>query len=359
MAIERQVKAYRPERLTRARKNSRGGFTLIELIIALVILVIVLGMAYQILSNTLKTERWVERQSLPEKVGQAIINHIRKYIEGAVYMNLGTDRVFQVIDGGTGDSARDEIQLFTTQEPTPLEDEIAAAGGADPNSLRTITAVSFYVKENSQGQGLLTLFRRESAPGEVDPFLGGSGINFEVYDKVKSINITCFDPAEDLGIPGAMPWLESWDSAQRLQLEAEEAEAAEAANQGLPTVSNPTGTADATGAVATDEEEESVLPPAAIPTAIRIEVTIFVGDEQGLFREPDGSVSPPRTYAAIIPILAAQRIPLDVTTAGEGTDGSEVGGDATDAGRGSKAASGGTSGGGGRPTPSVKATPSR
>ncbi len=346
------------------RDRSTAGFTLIELIIALVILVIVLGMAYQILSNTLMTERWIERQSLPEKAGQAIINHLRKYVEGAVYKNLGTDRVFQVIDGGTGDSARDEIQLFSTQEPTPLEDENGAAGGEDPTALRTITAVSFYAKENSQG--LLTLFRRESPPGEVDPFLGGSGVSFEVYDKVKSINILCFDPGEDLAVPGAMPWLESWDAAQRLQIEAEEAEAAAVASEGIPSVSNPTGTTAArttaggatgttaaTGAVATGEEEETLLPPAAIPTAVRIEVTIYAGDERGLFKDQDGSISPPKTYAAIIPILAAQRIPLEVTTAGEETAGGEEGGDASKT-RGNTPTSNTSGGGGARPKPSVK-----
>ncbi len=283
------------------RRSPPGGFTLIELIVTLGILVIVLGMAYRILDNCLRTERYIERVTLPEKIGQAIISLLRRDLEGAVYRNLGTDRVFQVIDNGGGEIARDEIQLYTTVEPTPLEDlesQRFDSGGFNELNQRTITAVSYYLKENQHG--VYTLFRRESFGEEIDPFEGGRGFSYEIYDKVKSFSVLCFD-AEEYEMGAGMPWVESWESSQRILLAQEAEEAAMAAQAGIPMVGRDQSAED---------YGESLLPPAAIPTAVFVEVSIFVGDERGLFKDQSGRVLPPKTYSAVIPLLAAQRIPL-------------------------------------------------
>jgi prepilin-type N-terminal cleavage/methylation domain-containing protein len=306
----------RASREGRPGLESRRGFTLIELIVTLAILVIVLGMAYQILENCLRTERWVERASRPEEIGQAIISLIRKDLEGTVYRNIGSDRVFQVIDGGSGPAARDELQLYTTQEPTPPE-EMGDGGVADETlNHRTITAVTYYLKENSQG--LYTLFRRENVGTETDPFLGGGGINREIYDKVKSLSFLCFDATAQDQLGGQM-WVESWDSAQQILLASQDEEAQAAQQGGIPKISGsgktatprpgatPTSAPADSGAV---EGMTTLLPPAAIPTAVRIEITIYTGDERGLYRNADGTPMAPQLFTAIVPILTAQRIPL-------------------------------------------------
>jgi hypothetical protein len=58
------------------------------------------------------------------------------------------------------------------------------------------------------------------------------------------------------------------------------------------------------------QETPTTLPPAAIPTAVYVEIAIQVGDEKGLLKDRRGNFLPPKVYSAVVPILTAQRIPL-------------------------------------------------
>jgi len=336
---------------TRDRRPARSGaFTLIELIVALVILVIVLGMAYRILENSLRTEQWIEKENLPEKVGQGIMTLIRRDLEGTIHQDLGTDQVFEVIDGGSGEQARDEIHFYTTVEKTPLEDP--AGRSLDPQEdERSITAVSYFLKENQKG--LFTLFRREASASEADPFQGANGINYEIYDKVKSLSILCFDSQIDREAV-EIPWLEVWDSRQRIQLAQEDVTAQEeAAATGIPRVSpkagasTPTAATTAAAAKSLDGSaegsptEEQVLPPAAIPMAVRVEVTICAGDERGLFKDKSGNPII-RTFSTLVPLLSAVRIPLTLEEDATSLDG--TGETSTVGGIGGPGGTGGTKG---------------
>ncbi len=309
------------------RKRGACGFTLIELIVTLTILVIVLGMAYKILENTLKTEQWVEKTNLPEKVGQGILAEVRKDLEGAIFLRLGTDQVFEVIDNGDGELGRDEIRCFTTREPVQNLEAETGQAHFDPANIRTITAVSYYLKENRNG--LYTLFRRESTPNGVgDPFQGGTGVSTEIYDKVKSLNIWCFDAqAYEQGID---PWLPFWDSRQRFQDIATQQANLAAQPAGLPRVAGlgqgaqgqgpnrsatPGGAAGAAGAAGANlSDTGETLPPVPIPSAVRVEIAIYAGDEKGIYKETDGRPMNAKVYSALIPILAAQQMALSQET---------------------------------------------
>jgi hypothetical protein len=152
---------------------------------------------------------------------------------------------------------------------------------------------------------------------------------------VKSLSFQCFDASQyDTGLP----WMESWDSRQRVSLAAQYEEAQEAGETGITRVTGGTGgagsqTALAAAAGETELDLQAALPPAAIPSAVRVEVVIYAGDEHGTYKDKDGNLMAPRTYSAVIPLLAAQRIPLQIeegmlddgtgtgTGAGGGADG--------------------------------------
>ena len=304
----------------------RRGFTLIELIIALAILMIVLGMTYKILDNCLRTEAWIDQDARPEKIGQAIMSRIRKDLEGAVYRNLGTDRVFLVIDNGQNEFARDEIHWFTSQGPTPVEDEPGVATTPEDRvGLQSVITVSYFLKEGKDG--LFTLFRRENIATTGDPFQGPGGINYEIYDKVKSFSVFCLDSAveAEAAMIGASPWVESWDSQQRMALEAETTETAQAATAGgIPLVGDAAGRAPGSGTEGDPESleaESDTLPPAAIPTVVRVEIEILAGDERGLFKNSDGTLKPPSRYSATVALPVAVRVGLRRSSGIEGANG--------------------------------------
>ena len=295
-------------------------------------------MAYKILENCLRTEKWIERQTVPEKAGEGIIALFRRDLEGVICKNLGTDRVFQLIDNGDGDGARDELQFYTTREPTALVDAGPQAGTADDPSRRTITPVTYFLKENNLG--LFTLFRREVTNYESDPFTGGSGINFEIYDKVRSLNIYAFDDSQDdQGVQaGYSPWVPAWDSQQRYAEADDLAANGTTASTGAATSSSsstgiPRVTDSSKASAGQTTDDDTVLPPSPIPSAVRVEISILAGDERGLFKEADGTPMAPLVFSTVIPILASQRFPLtppeDTSTQTTGADSGSAAADGT------------------------------
>lgn len=290
----------------------RSGFTLIEVILAIVILATVLTLAYRILHNILETERIVSRLSTPEKIGQGILSILRRDLLGVTHRHLG-ERVFQVYDNGEFERARDEIEYITTRNPIMPETlggqfEGGASDAIGDEGIRSIVAVRWFLQETpgASEADILTLFRQENVEFEgVDPFASptGNGVAFEIYDKVRGFSIECFDGYE---------WLPVWDSQTRLMAEAEEAEALAAEEAGGVGVSKPLE--DSAGPGEPDEmmaTTPTVLPPAAVPVAVRITITLLAGDEKGVYTDETGFGGLKEyTYSSVVPILTAMRIPL-------------------------------------------------
>ena len=292
------------------------GMTLMEIVLAVALLGTVMTVAYRILVNVLNTERYVARISAPEKVGQAILNLVRKDLVSVVYRNLG-EFVFQVYDNGELPEAADEIQFFTTRDPIALETLGGQldTGGSDEFSvgLRGITAVSYSLQPN-QGTGVAgvyTLFRSEVSEFDLnDPFgssLSGPRMSYEIYDKVRALSIECFDGRE---------WWPMWESQVRLQeeIEMDEENRLSQRDRGTGEVDNVTAGAPITGATPLEgyfDVEDELLPTAAVPVAVRVTVVILVGDERGAHTDEEGHGEfKEYLYSTIVPILPALRIPL-------------------------------------------------
>ena len=336
-APETRVRSGFPGRHT-ARRGPRG-FTLIEVVIAITILATVLTMAYTILSKILDSEKTISRMSTPEKIGGGILSVIRRDLMSTVFNNLG-EEVFQVIDGGEDESAQDEIEFFSTVPP--LNPETLGGQFDDFNNpdlgnsnqdvfYSGVTAVRYFLRPTpyATGEQLYTLFRSENIDiGTQDPFVDG-GISYEIYDRVRSLNIECFDGFE---------WWTVWfsqESLEREQLEKEELAALQADRDTIGNARNITErndrepdqskNASRTGNRAgTDELDdefgndpldqfyESLLPPVAIPVAVRVSITFLAGDEKGAYVK-SGSLTgelEEYTFSTVIPLLTAMRVPL-------------------------------------------------
>ena len=140
--------------------SRRGGFTLIEVVIALGMLVMVLVMSYQIFSNCIDTERRVIEITVPEKVGEGILTLMRKDLAGAVFKGCTEQLDNQVFDGrteGTEDAWQDSVFFVSTVDPTPGGDFM------EWDNLRTLTVVGYMLRPNqlSSKYPTYTLYRKE------------------------------------------------------------------------------------------------------------------------------------------------------------------------------------------------------
>lgn len=323
------------------------GFTLVELVIVLGILVMVLTVTYRLILDCLDAERVIDKITIPEKVGEGILSYFRSDLSGTIWRQLGT-RVFFVVDSGTGLDARDEIRFLSTVEPTPLE-EAAGNGNIQVASLRSITALAYFLKPNQpiDGVATFTLYRKEIVDFVDENPLDGRGKSFEVFDKLAYLNIECYDAYDSR-------WVPSWDSETMIREEQLDLEAADAANEGIARVGDRTDRADrqspasatpadptaaktarARGASRREQnlltqsapgadptlnpaEEVEMLPPAAVPSAVRVEIGIYAGQGNRIERDSQGQPIV-RTYATIVPILTSQRVKLP------GEEGAEEG----------------------------------
>ena len=101
----------------------RMGFTLMEVVIVMAVLGGVLIVSYRIFVNCLDTARRVEKDTVPEKVGEGILTLMRRDLSGTVFKGctealnkqgfIGEDR-----HGQDGDE--DSIHFVSTVDPTPV-----------------------------------------------------------------------------------------------------------------------------------------------------------------------------------------------------------------------------------------------
>lgn len=327
----------------RFERRAGAGFTLIELILVMGILVIVLTATYRIIIDCLEADRTIDKLTLPEKIGEGIMSLLRQDISGALWRNLGT-RVFFVEDNGEAPEARDSIKLLSTVEPTPLE-EMSQGSTVQVSELRTITGIWYYLRPNQGVDGVAThtLYRKEIVDfADVSP-LEAPGQNYEVYDKVAYLSIKCYDPLlDEYG-----GWRNDWDSEVMIQAEQSYLESSQPADEGVAKVTEKRVTERRAGASSTRSQNPllasapgvdpesltggpEVLPPAAVPTAVRIEIGIYAAQGNRIERNRDGTPIL-KTYATVVPILTAHRIRIEVDQGldsgeGEGEGGAEDGG---------------------------------
>ncbi|MEM7263852.1 MAG: prepilin-type N-terminal cleavage/methylation domain-containing protein, partial [Planctomycetota bacterium] len=350
----------------RTQLRRKRGFTLIELVIVMAMLATVLLSTYQILNNCLQTERYVERITVPEKAGEAVVTLIRKDLSGVFYRGLTETLNRQVFLGQNNeisDGSIDDLRFLTTSEPTRIQEE---PEGESFDEIRSVTFVRYYLERNGDLEfDGYKLYRKE-----VSDFTGGnvvdaSGLNYEIFDKVKSLNFEYYDGYE---------WFTEWDSENQIRLAEEALLATElaggpnaVATTGRPGQTNTiesrrerlsnTANGGAGGAAGGADDpaaqaEQNALPPPAVPVAIRIELEIYAGLGNTIYVDRDKQPIV-RRFATMVPVITAIRLPLILNAeeaggiagtgdpddpTGGGANGRQVG---TSVGRGARGGRGG------------------
>lgn len=296
----------------------RMGFTLMEVVIVMAVLGGVLIVSYRIFVNCLDTARRVEKDTVPEKVGEGILTLMRRDLSGTVFKGCTealNKQVFIGEDRHGQDGDEDSIHFVSTVDPTPREDLL------EWENIRTLTMVNYRLERNTAtNYPTYTLYRKEILDFARRDISNMPGLNYSVYDKVKSLNIEYFDGYE---------WFGDWNSVdaieeqQRLQQEQEEGDLRGGVNNNIPRVSGEAAQGDEESL---GEVEQQAAP---IPTAVRIELEIYSVTNNKVDEKNGGPVV--RKFTTLVPLLASRRlaIPIDdeMLAADGGAGGGRAGGE--------------------------------
>ena len=275
--------------------NQRG-FTLIEIVVVMSIFGVVMMASYTILTSTLEADRRIQQTTMSSKIGEAILNQMRRDLQGVVWRGLGQD-VFRGEDRGDEDDAEDVIDFLTTSPVPPPEDEV-------PSWTDEVSSVGYALRPGEEN-GDFILFRRVEWDLETDPLDQGS--RTALYDRVKALDI------HYLGEEGE--WVREWDSSDLLPEqnltdfpfldEREELAESEEEEGDSETVPQP-GEIDPSSGELIPEEPL----PRPLPRAVQIVLYLHYGNEQG--RILDANQEPlVEQFSTIVGLLVSDQILIE------------------------------------------------
>lgn len=272
--------------------NQRG-FTLIEIVVVMSIFGVVMMASYTILTSTLEADRRIQQTTMSSKIGEAILNQMRRDLQGVVWRGLGQD-IFRGEDRGDEDDAEDVIDFLTTSPVPPPEDEIASWTDE-------VSSVGYALRPGEEN-GDFVLFRRVEWDLATDPLDQGS--RTALYDRVKALDI------HYLGEEGE--WVREWDSSDLLPEqnltdfpfldEREELAESEEEEGDSETVPQPGEVDPSTGELIPEEPL-----PRPLPRAVQIVLYLHYGNEQG--RILDANQEPMvEQFSTIVGLLVSDQI---------------------------------------------------
>ncbi|TNF46944.1 prepilin-type N-terminal cleavage/methylation domain-containing protein, partial [bacterium] len=166
-----------------------GGFTLLEVLIAITILALMAGIIFSVVLGSTRRSRALEGEMELRQTAGSVLNLIAEDLKGA-YVYPGSVPFLLGRDTFNRDNPADGIDLVTTAvlpvNPMTVSSDLAEVG---------------YTIIHEADNEIGTLFRREQTPPEEPEDDGGE--TFELTDRVLSLNIRYFD-GED--------WNDDWDS---------------------------------------------------------------------------------------------------------------------------------------------------
>ena len=157
----------------------RSGFTLIELMLAVLILAIMMSIIYGVVVSTVTAARRVEEITASSEIGPAILTQIRIDLEAAFLPKegeffVGTKRP------GAGNS-RDRVDFVSGVMSYGSENDIEEA------RFHSFNEVGYQTIDSRKDPSVAVLYRREDFFIDADPLKGGRLT--ELYDRVRSFSL--------------------------------------------------------------------------------------------------------------------------------------------------------------------------
>ncbi|MBI3854445.1 MAG: prepilin-type N-terminal cleavage/methylation domain-containing protein [Planctomycetes bacterium] len=159
--------------------KARRGFTLVELMLAVLILAIMMSIIYGVVVSTVSAARRVEEITATSEIGPAILTQIRADLEAAFLPKEGEFFVASK-RAGAGNN-RDRIDFVSGVMAYGPENEIEAP------RFHSVNEVGYQLLESRKDPGLAILYRREDYFIDAEPLKGGRLT--ELYDRVRSFSL--------------------------------------------------------------------------------------------------------------------------------------------------------------------------
>ena len=185
------------------RQHSRGGFTMVEVMITLLITSLMMVAILEVLSGARRTRDVIHNARESQLAGPAILDLVESDLRGLFVENRKVLDILRVEDRAISGMDADRLDFVTSANNRMLT----------PNAARTrylradVCEVGYCVRPNLDYEGeFLEIWRRESFGVDDEPFRGGK-FTF-LHDRVRRFDIQVFNEDGPDGEP-----LEAWGIA--------------------------------------------------------------------------------------------------------------------------------------------------
>jgi type II secretion system protein J len=177
------------------KRIREAGFTLVEIMLAVVILAVIMAIVYGVVGSTVEAQRRIEEVARLSEVGPALLSQIRSDLESAFLPRDGEYFVGIEKKGSTGDRDRVDFVAGVMAYGSEREGDEAVFHGSNEVGYQVLDS------QDPKAGGLGVLYRREDYSIDAEPLKGGR--LGELYDRVRHFGLEYYDGEK---------WLGEWNS---------------------------------------------------------------------------------------------------------------------------------------------------
>lgn len=161
-----------------------AGFTLIELMLAILVLAIMMSLIYGVVTSTVQAAHRIEEITQGTEIGPAILTRLREDLEAAL-LPAKEGNFFAGFDRKASTGDRDRLDFVAG---------VMSFGGereGDEPVFHSVNEVGYQLLDGKSDPNSAVLYRREDLFLDAEPLKGGRLV--ELYDRVRHFNLEFWD----------------------------------------------------------------------------------------------------------------------------------------------------------------------
>ena len=175
--------------MTTPARDHSGGFTVVEIMVAITLLAVFLTGVYTVAIGTLQAKRVIDETAAVYTAGPGILDLLDRDLRGAYYHSVADGKAMKAQRTSVGGTEVTIIDLITTSD-SKITREV------DDREVRSdVTEIGYRLRRNDDFPGLLELYRREQFFFDDNLLKGGD--YYLVYDRVRSMVIDFFEQEKE------------------------------------------------------------------------------------------------------------------------------------------------------------------